>query len=559
MSEISQEDTAAELRVRGALRELGAAYRTNVRKLPGSPDVANVSRGRAVFVNGCFWHGHEGCERSRVPQRNSAFWLAKLRANRDRDRRKEAELRALGISPLVLWECEVEDQEQLRQRLQDYWFGAPKLNGTNGHCDNSVDSSGLIPRVHPALFEEYSCVPGEQSAYRCVRRRDGSHVVSAVARNAATARIKDASSIFDASWLRLRERPEAPDGAEVVRTIDLFSGCGAMTLGVQEASRALGLGHEAVLAADMNADARRIYVRNFPGAKAWGMPIQEQVGGRVGAKLTSSERKFQSSLGDVDVLVAGPPCQGHSDLNNHTRRRDPKNALAFRVVRVAELVQPQHIIIENVRGILHDRGSVFGRVRGALERLGYSVDATTAKSEGLGVAQSRHRVLLVASLERDVELETWLGRFRTSARSFNWAAGDLAGGEAETVFDTSSRPTDRNKRRMDYLFDNGLHELPDSERPDCHKGGGHSYKSVYGRMYAGKPAQTITTGFGCMGQGRFVHPKERRTITPHEAARLQFIPDFFDFGDVKRTSLARLIGNAVPPKLTYAIALSLLR
>jgi DNA (cytosine-5)-methyltransferase 1 len=63
-----------------------------------------------------------------------------------------------------------------------------------------------------------------------------------------------------------------------------------------------------------------------------------------------------------------------------------------------------------------------------------------------------------------------------------------------------------------------------------------------------------------MGQGRFVHPKRRRTITPHEAARLQFIPDFFDFGEVKnRTKLAEMIGNAVPVKLAYVIGIDLLR
>jgi DNA (cytosine-5)-methyltransferase 1 len=79
-------------------------------------------------------------------------------------------------------------------------------------------------------------------------------------------------------------------------------------------------------------------------------------------------------------------------------------------------------------------------------------------------------------------------------------------------------------------------------------------------MYWEKPAQTITSGFTSMGQGRFVHPKEQRTLTPHEAARLQFIPDFFRFDEsIGRTALAEMIGNAVPPKLTYVIGLELLR
>jgi DNA (cytosine-5)-methyltransferase 1 len=65
----------------------------------------------------------------------------------------------------------------------------------------------------------------------------------------------------------------------------------------------------------------------------------------------------------------------------------------------------------------------------------------------------------------------------------------------------------------------------------------------------GQPAQTITSGFTCMGQGRFVHPSVRRTLTPHEATRLQFIPDFFSFGeDIGTTARAEVIGNAVPPE-----------
>jgi DNA (cytosine-5)-methyltransferase 1 len=79
-------------------------------------------------------------------------------------------------------------------------------------------------------------------------------------------------------------------------------------------------------------------------------------------------------------------------------------------------------------------------------------------------------------------------------------------------------------------------------------------------MHWDQPAQTITSGFTSMGQGRFVHPKEQRTLTPHEAARLQFIPDFLRFDDgIGRTTLAEMIGNALPAKLTYVIGLELLR
>ncbi len=114
--------------------------------------------------------------------------------------------------------------------------------------------------------------------------------------------------------------------------------------------------------------------------------------------------------------------------------------------------------------------------------------------------------------------------------------------------------------RIRFLFRHGRYDLPNHQRPPCHRGNNHTYKSVYGRLHWGKPAQTITSGFTCMGQGRFVHPSAKRTLTPHEAARLQFIPDFFSLGDhVGIAALAEMIGNAVPPKLTYVIALELVR
>ena len=136
--------------------------------------------------------------------------------------------------------------------------------------------------------------------------------------------------------------------------------------------------------------------------------------------------------------------------------------------------------------------------------------------------------------------------------------GDLEGIEPIVDFDRAPVATARNQRRIDILFEEGAYELDDRHRPPCHRKGGHSYKSIYGRLRGDRPSQTVTTGFRCMGQGRYVHPTQRRTLTPHEAARLQFIPDFVDFSGLSSTSVARLIGNAVPPKMAYTILLSLL-
>lgn len=107
LGRVRQRDTQPELAVRKEIRRLGLAYRTRNRDLPGSPDIANRRRRWAVFVHGCFWHAHRGCPKATVPRRNRDFWVAKFRANRARDSRAERELRKLGFTTVVIWECEI--------------------------------------------------------------------------------------------------------------------------------------------------------------------------------------------------------------------------------------------------------------------------------------------------------------------------------------------------------------------------------------------------------------------------------------------------------------------
>ena len=158
-----------------------------------------------------------------------------------------------------------------------------------------------------------------------------------------------------------------------------------------------------------------------------------------------------------------------------------------------------------------------------------------------------------------VDIDEVVGRFKVSeGRSVSWAIGDLVNRDAAGIFDSASNHSAHNIERINYLFEHDLYDLPANLRPKCHQKK-HSYKSMYGRLDANQPAQTITTGFGSPGQGRFIHPSKRRTLTPHEAARLQCFPDFFNFSSVKtRTSLSTMIGNAVPMQLSYIFAMELL-
>lgn len=115
MAGVRQRDTKIERMVAIELRELGLHYRKNVKRLPGSPDFANSSRRWAIFVNGCFWHHHTGCRRATIPKTNTEFWRSKFRANRQRDARAIASLRAQAYKIIIIWECE---GERIRQRLR---------------------------------------------------------------------------------------------------------------------------------------------------------------------------------------------------------------------------------------------------------------------------------------------------------------------------------------------------------------------------------------------------------------------------------------------------------
>lgn len=113
MKRVRRRHTKPEIDLRKVLWSRGLRYRCNVAGLPGSPDVANQRQSWAIFVNGCFWHGHQGCKRSTTPKRNATFWEEKIAANRQRDEAKIIALRRLGFEVVTVWECEIENIEVL--------------------------------------------------------------------------------------------------------------------------------------------------------------------------------------------------------------------------------------------------------------------------------------------------------------------------------------------------------------------------------------------------------------------------------------------------------------
>lgn len=118
MARVRTQNTAPEMAVRRALFGLGLRFRLHRRDLPGRPDIVLPRFKAAIFVHGCYWHGCTMCDRGlRRPKTNIAFWSAKLAESRLRDQRNQADLRALGWHPAVIWECEARTPDTLRTAL----------------------------------------------------------------------------------------------------------------------------------------------------------------------------------------------------------------------------------------------------------------------------------------------------------------------------------------------------------------------------------------------------------------------------------------------------------
>jgi DNA mismatch endonuclease, patch repair protein len=107
MSRIRARDTSPEMRVRTALWAAGLRYRTHDKSLPGCPDIVFKRRRVAIFVHGCFWHAHEGCQSFRLPKSRRAWWIEKLAKTRLRDRAAKSQLESLGWRVIEVWECDL--------------------------------------------------------------------------------------------------------------------------------------------------------------------------------------------------------------------------------------------------------------------------------------------------------------------------------------------------------------------------------------------------------------------------------------------------------------------
>lgn len=378
------------------------------------------------------------------------------------------------------------------------------------------------------------------------------------------------------SWLRayLRGAKLEAEGPSLrsVRTAELFCGPGGLALGFGEACRELGSRLESEAACDQDASAVSVFAANHQtkvrSAKSTTLLSGEKPSGK-GQKAhydfppTLDDPEWSGLVGRVDAVLAGPPCQGHSNLNNHSRRTDSRNELYFTVPAVAIALEADIVVIENVPAVVHDRSHVVATTEHLLREHGYHVETGVLSAVRMGWPQTRQRFFMIG--RRSVppvpirEVQAALG---DRVRTVMWAIEDLLHEPFDDRLHLDTELSEENQRRIKYLFDHDLYNLPNQERPECHQDG-TTYNSVYGRLHADRPAPTITTGFLTPGRGRYIHPVLPRTLTPREAARLQGFPDGYNFfpdpkNPTTKLKLTKWIGDAVPMPLGYAAGLSAL-
>jgi len=123
MSKIRSKNTTPERHVRSILHHMGFRFRIHVKSMPGTPDIVLRKYGKVIFVHGCFWHGHKGCQRSQRPKTNLSFWLNKIESNIQRDKRNIKALTREGWKCLVIWECQLRNIDVLKQKFIRFIHG----------------------------------------------------------------------------------------------------------------------------------------------------------------------------------------------------------------------------------------------------------------------------------------------------------------------------------------------------------------------------------------------------------------------------------------------------
>ena len=365
--------------------------------------------------------------------------------------------------------------------------------------------------------------------------------------------------------------------------VDLFSGAGGLAVGFRDAGWAI------LAANDADADAGETFRLNFPESTFFHGPI----------RLLSADnllRECGLTVGELDCLIGGPPCQSFSH-NNHRRSASDDRARLFKdYLRLVAGLKPKMLVMENVPGILSiDGGSVIREIAAELLKIGYVSDQKTLSSEEFGTPQIRKRVFIVASRIGSPEnlLPIPTHQSATKPKTNTVAAGpktpvtvaeaigdlpDLPngggsqkmarGGRAAGDFQKHARQgiralynhvchtlTEVNLKRIEKVPEGGnWRDIPFDLLPaGMQRARKSDHTKRYGRLDRKGLASTILTK--CDPHwGAYIHPTQNRTISVREAARLQGFPDKFRFAGAQISKHYEQVGNAVPVPVARAIA-----
>jgi DNA (cytosine-5)-methyltransferase 1 len=327
--------------------------------------------------------------------------------------------------------------------------------------------------------------------------------------------------------------------------VDLFSGCGGLSVGLQQA------GFHVAAAVEIDKKAQATYSLNHPEVRLYAEDIR-----KLDVALVLAESGLQR--GELDLLAGCPPCQGFSRLrtkNKGSSVYDPRNNLVSDFLRFIKEMLPKSIMMENVPALAND--ARFQSLCDAISDLGYKYVVHVLDAADYSVPQRRKRLILLASrVHAPVIAEK-----RTDRVTVRQALAGI-GRRSNTKDLLHAMPERRSPKVMEMIKripKNGgsRKDLPEEFQLECHKKS-NGFFDVYGRMSWDDVAPTITSGCFNPSKGRFLHPSYNRTITLREAAVLQGFPHGYRFDTSHgKEAIALMIGNALPPPFIAAHATAL--
>lgn len=354
-----------------------------------------------------------------------------------------------------------------------------------------------------------------------------------------------------------------------MKAIDLFAGCGGFSVGFAKAD------FDICIAVEFDKQIAKSYMKNHTQTKMIIADIKDIDNAKTFSKYCA------------DVIIGGPPCQGFSMAGARIRKNtffdDPRNQLFRHYFNIVKIVIPKIFIMENVKGMTTlQGGAIMNDIENVFAGIGYKIQKYLVNAKVFGIPQDRERILIIGSkfkfdIEDEIEkTKKEIIQFIPEFFDFvnvNDAISNLPActtdGEIENLIPKTPYQkflSSKDNRTFNHISSNHrpniLSRIKKVEQGENFTKLNERINSVhsgsYGRLDPLKAAPTITTRFDTPSGGRFIHPSENRTITPREAARIQSFPDDFTFVGTK-SSICKQIGNAVPPKMAYFLALMIRR